>query len=89
MSEWTKRLLRTSVGCEASIVEAEYKSLLPVSDPNHSEAEGILEGVLIGGRIGEPILPPVCPSCSAPMIDRKRKLLCTRCGYFESCADLI
>lgn len=37
----------------------------------------------------EPILPPVCPSCSAAMTSRKCKLLCERCGYFESCADLI
>ncbi len=37
----------------------------------------------------EPILPPVCPSCSAGMTGRKCKLICERCGYFESCADLI
>lgn len=40
-------------------------------------------------RVTEPAVPGVCPSCSATMIDRKCKRLCLRCGYFESCADLI
>ena len=40
-------------------------------------------------RVTEPAVPGVCPSCSSTMIDRKCKRLCLRCGYFESCADLI
>ncbi len=40
-------------------------------------------------RLTEPALPPVCPQCSGPTINRKCKLICPRCGYFESCSDLI
>lgn len=28
-----------------------------------------------------------CPNCSAWLEERKCKLLCTRCGYYMSCAD--
>ncbi len=28
-----------------------------------------------------------CPNCSAALEERKCKLLCTRCGYYMSCAD--
>ena len=37
----------------------------------------------------EPALPPVCPSCGSMLESRKCKQFCARCGYFESCADLI
>ena len=37
----------------------------------------------------QPALPPVCPGYGADMVPRKCKLLCMKCGYFESCADLI
>ena len=43
----------------------------------------------IVARETEPAVPGVCPSCSATMIDRRCKRICQRCGYFESCADLI
>ena len=29
-----------------------------------------------------------CPNCSALMDGLKCKILCKRCGYFESCSDL-
>ncbi len=28
-----------------------------------------------------------CPVCDDKLIQRKCKLLCTRCGYYMSCAD--
>lgn len=37
----------------------------------------------------EPAPPPACPACGNPRILRKCKLVCARCGYFESYADLI
>jgi hypothetical protein len=40
-------------------------------------------------RVTEPLVPLVCPGCGTALTERKCKRLCQRCGYFESCADLI
>jgi hypothetical protein len=44
------------------------------------------------GAVGSQAVNPeavmrTCPNCSAALEERKCKLLCTRCGYYMSCAD--
>lgn len=48
-------------------------------------------GAATAATVPEAIHPEVvmrtCPNCSAALEERKCKLLCTRCGYYMSCAD--
>ena len=37
----------------------------------------------------EPAIPPIYPSCGTALTGRKRKSLCLRYSYFDSCADLV
>jgi hypothetical protein len=51
---------------------------------------GVVPLVIVEDEPSEPIDPAAviltCANCSAPMDERKCKLIC-RCGYFLSCSD--
>jgi hypothetical protein len=50
-----------------------------------SEREPQSEQAAVRGDEKEPML--YCPLCSMRLEQRKCKLICTRCGYYMSCAD--
>lgn len=51
-----------------------------------AEAEGVTETQCNNGNKNGPWWD-YCPNCSAPLVNRKCKYVCTRCHYHMSCSD--